>query len=202
MGFLDGSVGKESTCSVGRPGFDPCVGKIPWRRERLPTPVFQPGEFHGLYSPWGCKELDITERLSLSVQTPVAPHPGISTTDKLVHISNQINCKDGHWLSVYSDKKLGTIHYKLLIKYNMVFAWWGPLYSSQKAYDSLRWESHWASSDFRGIFRSQHYGRRHQDQNQELTVCSFWQPLPQPEPDQELLAELPGLPPLWEGNDR
>ena len=34
------------------------VGKIPWRRERLPTPVFWPGEFHGLYSPWGCKEFD------------------------------------------------------------------------------------------------------------------------------------------------
>ena len=29
----------------GRPGFDPWVGKIPWRRERLPTPVFWPGEF-------------------------------------------------------------------------------------------------------------------------------------------------------------
>ena len=27
----------------------PWVGKIPWRRERLPTPVFWPGEFHGLY---------------------------------------------------------------------------------------------------------------------------------------------------------
>ena len=47
------------------PGLDPLVGKIPWRREGLPTLVFWPGEFHGLYSPWGCKELDITERLSL-----------------------------------------------------------------------------------------------------------------------------------------
>ena len=28
-------------------------GKIPWRRERLPTPVFWPGEFHGLYNLWG-----------------------------------------------------------------------------------------------------------------------------------------------------
>ena len=37
-------------------GFDPWVGKIPWRRERLPSPVFWPGEFHGLYSPWGRKE--------------------------------------------------------------------------------------------------------------------------------------------------
>ena len=27
----------------------------PWRRERLPTPVFWPGEFHGLYNPWGAK---------------------------------------------------------------------------------------------------------------------------------------------------
>ena len=34
-----------------RPGFDPGVGKIPWRRERLPTPVFWPGELHGLCRP-------------------------------------------------------------------------------------------------------------------------------------------------------
>ena len=44
---------------------DPWVGKIPWRRERLPTPVFWPGEFQRLYSPYGRKELDTTERLSL-----------------------------------------------------------------------------------------------------------------------------------------
>ena len=30
------------------------------------TPVFWLGEFHGLYSPWGRKESDMTERLSLS----------------------------------------------------------------------------------------------------------------------------------------
>ena len=42
-------------------GFDAWVGKIPWRRERLPTPVFWPGEFHELYSPWGHKESDTTE---------------------------------------------------------------------------------------------------------------------------------------------
>ena len=83
------SVGKESACNAGDPGsipgsgrsageeigypfqyswtslvaqgFDPWVGKIPWRRERLPTPVFWPEAFHGLYSPWGCKEWDMTE---------------------------------------------------------------------------------------------------------------------------------------------
>ena len=40
----------------GRPGFDHWVGKIPWRRERLPTLVFWPEEFHGLYSP-GCRRV-------------------------------------------------------------------------------------------------------------------------------------------------
>ena len=42
------------------------VRKIPWRRERLPTPVFWPGEFHGLCSPRGRKVSDTTERLSLT----------------------------------------------------------------------------------------------------------------------------------------
>ena len=51
----------------GRPGSDPWIAKIPWRRERLPTLVFWPGEFHGLYSPWGHKESDTIERLSVSL---------------------------------------------------------------------------------------------------------------------------------------
>ena len=45
-------------------GLQSLVGKIPWRREWLPTPVFWPGEFHGRYSPGGCKESDTTEQLS------------------------------------------------------------------------------------------------------------------------------------------
>ncbi|KAJ1366500.1 hsp90 co-chaperone Cdc37 [Parelaphostrongylus tenuis] len=40
----------------------------PRRREELPTPVFWPGEFHGLYSPWGRKESDMTERLHVTSQ--------------------------------------------------------------------------------------------------------------------------------------
>ena len=43
--------------------------------ERLPTPVFWPSEFHGLYNPWGHKELDTTERLSLCLGRLIsAPH--------------------------------------------------------------------------------------------------------------------------------
>ena len=53
-----------SAYNVGRPEFDPWVGKIRWRRERLSAPVFWPGEFRGLYSPWAHKELDTTEPLS------------------------------------------------------------------------------------------------------------------------------------------
>ena len=62
----------------GRLGFDPLVGKIPWRRERLPIPVFWPAEFHGQrslagYSPWSCKESNMTEWLSLSIFTFSSP---------------------------------------------------------------------------------------------------------------------------------
>ena len=50
--------------------IDPWIGKIPWRRERQPTPVFLPAEFHGQrslvgYCPWGHKESDTTKRLTL-----------------------------------------------------------------------------------------------------------------------------------------
>ena len=57
----------KNRLQCGRPRFDPWAGKIPWRRERLPTPVFWPGEFHGLYRPRGRKESDTTEQLSLCI---------------------------------------------------------------------------------------------------------------------------------------
>ena len=55
---------KGSACNVGDPGS--ILGwKIPWRKEWQLTPVFLPGEFHGQrspvdYSPWGCKESNMT----------------------------------------------------------------------------------------------------------------------------------------------
>ena len=66
-------------------GYQSRVGKIPWRREWLPIQGWEdplekgrathssriPGEFHGQknlagYCPWGYKESDTTEQLSLS----------------------------------------------------------------------------------------------------------------------------------------
>ena len=67
MGFPCDSSGRESAWPVGDLGsFDLWVGKIPWRRERLPTSVFWPGEFRGLYNTWGRIGLDTAERPSLS----------------------------------------------------------------------------------------------------------------------------------------
>ena len=59
-----GSAGKQSSCNA-----ETWVGTTSWKRDRLPTPVFWPGEFHGLYSPWGRKEWDMTERLTTLIRS-------------------------------------------------------------------------------------------------------------------------------------
>ena len=64
MGFPGGSDGKESACNAENPGLILGLGRSPGEGKGY-TPVFWPGEFHGLYSPWGCKALDTNERLSL-----------------------------------------------------------------------------------------------------------------------------------------
>ena len=58
-----------------RPGFNPWVGKIPWRRKWQPTPVCLPGEFHEQrslagYSPWASKESDKTEHRHTALDPP------------------------------------------------------------------------------------------------------------------------------------
>ena len=63
MGFPGGSDGKESACNAGDLGSISGLGRSSGEKERLPTPIFWPGEFHGLYSPWGRKEWDTTEPL-------------------------------------------------------------------------------------------------------------------------------------------
>ena len=65
------SVSKEYACSAGDLGFNPWVGKMPWRRKGQSTPVSLSGKSHGQRSlvgcsPWGRKELGTTERLTLT----------------------------------------------------------------------------------------------------------------------------------------
>ena len=62
LGFSCGSAGKESTCNAGDLGSNPRMGRSPGQGK-----VFWPGEFHGLYRPWGPKESDMTKWLSLSL---------------------------------------------------------------------------------------------------------------------------------------
>ena len=57
MGFPDSSVGKESTCNARDPGLIPGLGRSTGERKKIPTPVFWPGELHGLYSPWGSQRV-------------------------------------------------------------------------------------------------------------------------------------------------
>ena len=52
---------RESACQFRRPGFDPWVGKVPWRRAWQPTPKFLSGKSHGQrslvgYSLWGSQK--------------------------------------------------------------------------------------------------------------------------------------------------
>ena len=66
MGF-PGFSDKKKSLECRRPGFDPWIRKMPYRKESLPTVVFLPGESHGPrslmdYSPLDCK--DTTEQLS------------------------------------------------------------------------------------------------------------------------------------------
>ena len=93
LGFPGGATGKESACQCRRrqrQGFNPWVGKIPWSRKWQSTPVFWLGEFHGQkslmnYSPWGCKQSDTTERLSIIISCQV-----INTRTQLVSVIEQI----------------------------------------------------------------------------------------------------------------
>ena len=78
--------GKESACQCKGCRFDPWVGEIPWRRKWQPTPVVFSEKFHGQkklagYSLWGCKELDMTEQLSMHthIMPSKAPPLGLCT---------------------------------------------------------------------------------------------------------------------------
>ena len=93
--------GKESACQCERNkrhGFNPWVGKIPWRRKWQPTPVFLPGESHGQrslagYRPWGRKESHnwATEHACM--------HTHESRGIQLQEMETHGNWLSDHWLS-------------------------------------------------------------------------------------------------------
>ena len=77
-----------------RPGFDLWVGKIPWRREWLPTPVFLPGEFHGQrnladYSPQGHR---VRHDRATNTHTPACFRPQSSHTRGFSSSAQELEC--------------------------------------------------------------------------------------------------------------
>ena len=57
-GFPSGTSIKNPPANAGdMRGFDPWIGKIPWRRAWQPTPVFLPGESHGQRSVVGYRKI-------------------------------------------------------------------------------------------------------------------------------------------------
>ena len=71
-----------------RPGFNPWVGKVLWRWEWLPTPVFLPGELYGQRrlvscSLWGRTESDMTEQLTHRLRGQIS---SFSSTQKKTEV--------------------------------------------------------------------------------------------------------------------
>ena len=131
---------KEAIClQCRRPGFSPQVGKIPWRRDWLPTPVFLPGEFHGQrsmagYSPWGRKELDMTEQLTVSPLSTFSQTKRCGTLMRTRNISFWKDCLPWHvyyglfpWKNILRQQKIYSEEFKYAIfqlTYWNIFVHW------------------------------------------------------------------------------
>ena len=114
LNFPGGAGGKESTCKYRRcerHGFNPWVAKVPWSRKWQPKPVFLPGKFHGQrslvgYSPWGRKELDMTEHKHTHRSEEVSPAFSLSPEKVLEqkdkHSILQISYCPSDMISVHS----------------------------------------------------------------------------------------------------
>jgi len=111
--------GKESTCQFRRRGFNRWVRKIPWRRKWQPTPVFLPGKSHGQrnlagYSPWGHKELDTIEWLSMQI-TSCFSNEQVSTSGPKNHVQG---------MAVISRWSV-TPDFLLQLRLEKLRSWWG-----------------------------------------------------------------------------
>ena len=87
-GFPGGSVVKNSACQRRRLGFEPWVGKIPWRRKRQSTPTYilaweiPRTEEPGAPRSWGCKR--VRQDLLTKQQQLAPPKPKIGPRSSLL----------------------------------------------------------------------------------------------------------------------
>ena len=92
--------GKEPACQRRTCMFNPQARKIPWRRKWQPTPVFLPENScrqRSLvgYSPWGHKESDMNEQLSMRAHACVHTHTHTHTHTKSLPNNRQLNRQTG-----------------------------------------------------------------------------------------------------------
>ena len=110
LGFPGSSANTESACNAEDPGLIPGLGRFPWRSEWLPTPVFLPRELYWQrnlagYSPWGSKESDMTEWITISLITfsicTRPPHKQIVNERKylLIQLSQLLNEVSQHYFT-------------------------------------------------------------------------------------------------------
>ena len=57
---------KESACQFRRHGFDPWIGKIPWRRKSQHALLVLPGKFHGQNGAWQAIVHEVAEELDMA----------------------------------------------------------------------------------------------------------------------------------------
>ena len=112
---------KEFACQCRRCIFDPWVGKIPWRRAWQPTPVLLPGESHRQrslagYSPWGRKELDMTERLS------IACHSNILSILNIVREIDYMSITNGPLVNIEMNFIVGNLPFHTLPKIDFMIS--------------------------------------------------------------------------------
>ena len=98
--------GKESFCQCRKWGFDPWVGKIPWRRQWHPTPVLLPGKSHGQRSlescgPWGCWGSDMTEWLHFHFSLFTFTHWRRKWQPTPVFLPGESQGRGAWWAAVY-----------------------------------------------------------------------------------------------------
>ena len=88
MGFPGGSASKETACNVGDLASVPELGRSS-EEEKSYSPLFWPGEFHGLYSPWDCKESEdfpggsAVKNLLANARPQEMPVPSLGQEDPL-----------------------------------------------------------------------------------------------------------------------
>ena len=118
--FLRCSVGKASACSVGDVGST-WVGKIPWRREWQPTPVFLPGESHGQRSLVGYSPGDRKSRTRLSAIFLLSLRTGQERT-RTKHWRRKKDSQKTFWVETFTSTLL--VHASFMPTSKLKRGWW------------------------------------------------------------------------------